>query len=68
MKQVRDIFNTKSKDNICTNCGKPIGKLGIASPTLDKKRRNQCLTCAEEMLSMESKKVTIIKRKKEKHV
>ncbi len=47
---------TKSMEK-CTNCGKEIKGGAIASPTIDKKRRNQCLACAEKELSMESRKV-----------
>mgnify|MGYP001607606244 CR=1 FL=1 len=40
----------------CTNCGLPVGKMGILSPTLDEKRRNQCPKCAREwMCPMEKK-------------
>ena len=46
---------TKSMDNICTNCGKENKGVWIASPTINKKRRNQCLACAEKELSMESR-------------
>lgn len=30
----------------CSNCGLPITKMGVMSPTLDEKRRNQCPKCA----------------------
>ena len=33
----------------CSHCGKPI-KHSVMSPTLDKKRRNQCVECAREWL------------------
>ncbi len=32
----------------CTNCNKDIGKIGVMSPTLNKKRRNLCITCAKK--------------------
>ena len=35
----------------CTNCGLPIGKMGVLSPTLDLKRRNQCPKCAREFMT-----------------
>ena len=34
----------------CTNCGLPIGKMDVLSPTLDPKRRNQCPKCAREWM------------------
>ena len=42
---------------ICSNCHKPIGKFGAISPTTDKRRRQQCLKCADKW--MESKQVKV---------
>lgn len=43
---------------LCSNCNKPLTK-GVMSPTLDKKRRNQCFECAREwmgdMINLKSK-------------
>ena len=41
----------------CSHCGKPI-KHSVMSPTLDKKRRNQCVECAREWLDTKKKGLT----------
>ena len=35
---------------LCSNCGKPIGKIGVMSPTIDEMRRQQCVECADKWL------------------
>lgn len=35
---------------LCSNCGKPIGKIGVMSPTIDEMRRQQCVGCADKWL------------------
>ncbi len=39
-----------AKKFICTNCGRPIGKIGILCPSTNPKIRNMCLSCAEKMI------------------
>ena len=34
----------------CSNCGGDIGAMGVMSPTLEKKRRHQCMKCATEWM------------------
>ncbi len=34
----------------CSNCGKPIGGIGILCPSLDPKERNMCLLCSKKLL------------------
>ena len=34
---------------LCTNCGKEIKRIGVMSPTLNKKRRCMCIDCAKKI-------------------
>lgn len=41
--------------NLCTNCGKPIGKVGVMMPTINPKLRQMCLNCADKILKIDRK-------------
>jgi len=41
--------NTINK-RICTNCNKPMGKIGTMMPTLNKKHREMCMSCTKKVL------------------
>lgn len=36
---------------LCSNCGRPTGGRSVMSPTLDPKRRNQCIECSKEIIT-----------------
>jgi len=51
-------------EGFCNNCGKEIKRIGVLSPTLNKKRQQQCLDCANEQI----KSMYVISSKKFKSI
>ena len=39
----------------CTNCGKPIKRIGVMMPTANPKHRNMCTSCGDKVLKLDRK-------------